>query len=449
MKILLTNIHHGNGGGHVTYLMALIDGLLRQGHEPWVATPAASRLYRYAAGMPGVHLVDMKYTNRIGPMLAEIWQLRQLLARERFDIVHVNASADHRHLMLARLLLGRSKSRPAIVWTLHNAKRATSFGHAVRARYGTDAVIAISDYVYGRLVGSPYAGLPLHVIRHGIDTAHYAPLDVPSMRACRRRLLDDATGSDVPGDVSRQEPDGASSNGTTRDASQGALPAVPDVGPDGLGNRRPTQGQAGAVDSAPARVLLLGSVAGSDFDKGWLDLAEAAGRLPVAQRDRLRIVVAGDPPQDDRLDKLRATGMGGRVIFPGLVDDVRTVLGGCDIGFVLSHHEALSYACRETLSMGLPTLISDVGGLPENFPQDQEGAPDWPAQAGKAYAMGWIVPVRDVDAMQQWLVRVLEDPSVLPAMGRSARRHAEQAFGLEPFMEATLAAYDEARQRVG
>ena len=48
MKILLTNFHEGDGGGHTTYLLALARGLA-VAHEVHLAVPVSSRLYREAA----------------------------------------------------------------------------------------------------------------------------------------------------------------------------------------------------------------------------------------------------------------------------------------------------------------------------------------------------------------------------------------------------------------
>src|SRR3546814_1809617 len=103
--------------------------------------------------------------------------------------------------------------------------------------------------------------------------------------------------------------------------------------------------------------------------------------------------------------------MQGQVMFPGLLDDVRDALACCHAGFVLSYREALSYACREMMSLGLPALVSNAGGLPENVTDGIDG---------------WIVPVRDVPAMAAALRAMLEDPARLAAMGAAARRQAEE-----------------------
>ena len=66
MKILYTNFHGGNGGGHVTYIINLARALSRE-HQITVAAPSTSRLYRYAKAIPGVTVEDMRYTTRPRP----------------------------------------------------------------------------------------------------------------------------------------------------------------------------------------------------------------------------------------------------------------------------------------------------------------------------------------------------------------------------------------------
>jgi glycosyltransferase involved in cell wall biosynthesis len=102
------------------------------------------------------------------------------------------------------------------------------------------------------------------------------------------------------------------------------------------------------------------------------------------------------------------------------------VLGACDLGFVLSYHEALSYACREKMALGLPVLVTRVGGLPENVSDGCEG---------------WIVPARSPESIKDVLLNILSNPSRLSSMGPQARARAERDFNLNHFIKSTLAVY--------
>lgn len=366
MKILYTNFHPRNGGGHVTYIMNLARGLGAD-HEVTVATPRTSRLYRYAAELPGVRVVDIAFRSRASALLTEPAQLRRLIRRDRFDLVHVNGSSDHRLVMLATL----GMRRPPIVFTKHNDLPLDTVGHRMRARLATNRVIAVSEFVAGLLRRSPYRHLPITTVYHGIDTAYFAP---PS-EALRPSLRERHFGPTAPGKI------------------------------------------------------LLGSAGGTDYEKGWLDLLAGIALLAPEERQRFRVLVAGDPPGEAKMSRVRELGLQDQVVFPGLMDDVRPALAACDVGFVLSYREALSFACREVMSLGLPALVSNAGGLPENVADGRDG---------------WVVPVKDPQAIARVLRGMLADPGRIAAMGAAAREKSHREFGLARFVAGTLAVYRDA-----
>ncbi len=364
MNILYTNFHPRNGGGHVTYIINLLKGLAGH-HVLTVATPASSRLYRYAAEIQGVKVVDMSFSTRASSWFAPRRKFHALLMANHFDVIHVNGSADHKLVMLA--LLG-VRPRPRIVMTKHNEHPLISVGHWLRARLATDCVIAVSEHVARQVRRSTYVNAGVVTIRHGVDTDDFSPVSHDEKMRLRARLI-------------------------------GA----------GLENK-----------------ILLGSAGGTDRSKGWLDLVSGIALLPEAERSRFHVVVAGDLPDETKTQDVARLGMTAQVSFPGLLDDVRPLLAACDIGFVLSYQEALSFACRELMSLGLPVLVSNVGGLPENLTDRREG---------------WIVPMRDPRAIAKVLLDILKEPSQVHSMGILARQKAIEEFGLKRFVDATLSVY--------
>lgn len=367
MKLLFTNFHPSNGGGHVTYILDLAKALSRT-HQVTIATPGTSRLYRYAHDVPEVTLLNQRYSSRIFKMFPEIRQLRKFLVAGQYDVVHVNGSADHRHVMLACIGLAK---KPKIVWTKHNDHPVSSLGHRLRAQWATDHIIAVSSYVRNMFDGSAYASLPQTTIRHGVDTLRFSPPSEEEREEQRRALF----------------------------------------GPD------------------HSDLIVFGSTGGTDYDKGWLDLLAAVALLPQEQRNRCRVLVAGAPLKQDKIDKINELGVSELVVFPGLIDDVRPVLAACDVGFVLSYREALSYACREAMATGLPTLVSDVGGLPENVENGVDG---------------WVVPPKAPDAILKVLTSIMSTPDMVRKMGAAARQKSSTEFALQPFVEETLSVYEQA-----
>jgi len=369
MKILITDIHNGNGGGHVTYVLNLLKGGLNQHFDVTVAAPQTGRLYRYASTLTDVRVVPRRFPSSPLALLRAAWALRRFLRQEDFDVVHVNGSADHRQVMLARLGLRR---KPAVVWTKHNTKPVRSLGNWLRAVAGTQATIAVCEHVAKMLAKSRYRHRPIRVIRLGVDTAYFQPVDEATRQACRQSLFGD-------------------------------------LDPD---------------------VIVLGSVAGTDHAKGWHVLAQALAALAPHERRRFRMVVAGDPPSPGQQALVGRLGMSQSILFPGLLADVRPLLAACDVGFVLSFAEAGSYASCETMAMGLPTLVSNVGGLPENVRDGVDG---------------WVVPADDAPALIRVLRSLLDGNCDLAAMGGSARQRIEQGYSLRRFFDDTVRTYRQAR----
>ncbi|RNF84495.1 glycosyltransferase family 4 protein [Montanilutibacter psychrotolerans] len=312
MKLLLTNFHDGDGGGHTTYVLALARGLAPR-HEVHVAAPEGSRLYREAAASLGVHALAQAFPNGLKRLAARLRARAQLAAYLRehdFDVVHVNGSADHRLVMSA---LRGLPQRPRIVLTKHNSKPMTGLGHAWRARRGTDMVIAVCDHTRTELAGTAYRRCLHETVHNGVDIARYAPWPASQAATERRRWADDDT-------------------------------------------------------------LLLGSNAGTATYKGWMDLVEALAALPTEQRTRVRVLLAGKPPGSEQRARIEQLGLSAQVQFTGLLDDVRPVIAAIDAGFVLSWDvETISFACREMMAMARPVLVSNYAGLPENIQPDIDG----------------------------------------------------------------------------
>ncbi|MDR5742413.1 glycosyltransferase family 4 protein [Caballeronia sp. LZ029] len=341
MKILLTNFHRGRGGGHDTYILAIAQALSPQ-HRIFVAAPATSRLFMQAGALPGVTAFPIDFSAKfkdLAKLPGEYRALRGLLERERFDVIHVNGSPDHRLVML--VMLAWKGKRPRIVLTKHNSIRIKhDFLTRLRATRATDDVIAVSDSTAQLMRESVYGRCPVTVIKNGIDTVHrYAPRD-PQAAALQR----------------------------------GAL-----LGPR-AGDR-----------------LVIGTVTGFDWYKGTMGMIEAVAALPEPLRDEVMVVVAGVEPNAEQRQQIEALGMSGRVHVAGFVEDVPNVIASFDIGFVLSYAiETVSFACREMMAMGKPVIVSRYAGLPENI---DDGVDGWIVEprdtAGLSSLLQTIIAGRD------------------------------------------------------
>jgi L-malate glycosyltransferase len=284
--------------------------------------------------------------------------------QQRPDIIHNTTARDH---LLTRFLGPWLHHKPRWVYTRH-CSWPVSRTLAFRLRYLADAIIAVSRYAYQQLSSSLPENKLAKVIRNGVDTDVYRPV-APEEKARLRTKY-------------QLQPDD----------------------------------------------FVFVSVAGTDAIKNWITLVEAVSILPAMLKARCKIIVAGSSPASTLTERVKQLNMMSKVIFPGMLDDVREVIAVGDVGFVLSYAaETISFACREMMAMGLPVIVSDFGGLPENITPNKDG---------------WIVPPRNVPALKACVEHILTSAN-LSQMGQQARQKAESEFSHHQFASETAAFYQE------
>ena len=162
------------------------------------------------------------------------------------------------------------------------------------------------------------------------------------------------------------------------------------------------EGPVTAEERAVARValaLLGGVVAGAwvgrlDAVKDPLTAARAAIQLAEAGLP-FALLLAGDGPLEGELEQLASAAPAGAVRVLGYRDDVRVLLAAADIFVLSSQREGLPFSLLEAMSMGLPSVISDVAGTVEAM--------------GDA---GLAVPCSDVDALASALTDLVSDEAM-------------------------------------
>lgn len=122
-------------------------------------------------------------------------------------------------------------------------------------------------------------------------------------------------------------------------------------------------------------------------------------------------------------------GLEGRVRWRGAVpaDEVAERLREADIFLHASHSEGISNAVLEAMACGLPVVCTDAGGMREAVRDGIDGL---------------VVPVRDVEAMAEALVKLARDPELRRRMGEAARQRVLEEFTLEKQTREWRALYE-------
>jgi glycosyltransferase involved in cell wall biosynthesis len=160
----------------------------------------------------------------------------------------------------------------------------------------------------------------------------------------------------------------------------------------------------------PPDAYLIATVANLRAVKGYRTLLRAAARV-AEWNSNVVFLAVGDGPERRGLEQDRdSLGLGQQFRFLGRRTDVATVLRSADLFVLASESEGLPVSLMEALTMGLPVVGSDVGGIPEIISQE----------------VGVLVPPSQPDLLAAGLISLLSDPGRLERMQRAALQESER-----------------------
>lgn len=180
--------------------------------------------------------------------------------------------------------------------------------------------------------------------------------------------------------------------------------------------------------------LLVGTVGRLVPQKGHECLVKAVPFI-LARVPKAVFVIIGD---GELRHALTATaeilGIRDRVFLLGNRGDVPELLPEFDVFAFPSRWEGLPAALLEAQAAGRACIATACAGSVEVI-QDGEN--------------GLLVPIDDVDALAQGIVRLLKDEELRTRLGRAGRRVVEERFSLERQAEQTRAIYHDLLNRAG
>jgi L-malate glycosyltransferase len=150
--------------------------------------------------------------------------------------------------------------------------------------------------------------------------------------------------------------------------------------------------------------------------KGLEDFLEALG--DVSRRfEQARFLIVGEGPSRADLEaRAWRLGLGGRLTFTGLRQDIPEILSMSTVSVLPSLSEGLSNVLLESMAAGTPVVATRVGGTPEVIQDD---------------VTGLLVPSSDPPALARAIGSLLEDPPLALRLGRMGRERVASHFSLE------------------
>jgi glycosyltransferase involved in cell wall biosynthesis len=171
------------------------------------------------------------------------------------------------------------------------------------------------------------------------------------------------------------------------------------------------------------RALVLLSVGRLDSQKGHADLVHAFAALR-AQRGDVRLLIAGEGAERERLDQLVVRlRLGQDVRLLGYRFDAARLMNAADIFVFPSHFEGTPFALLEAMTHGLPVVAAQFGGADEIVEDGGSGV---------------LVPIGNVQALAVAILGLLGDPERLARLGAAGQQRA-RAFTEATMIDETLA----------
>jgi glycosyltransferase involved in cell wall biosynthesis len=170
-------------------------------------------------------------------------------------------------------------------------------------------------------------------------------------------------------------------------------------------------------------------------EKGILEFVQAA-RQVKAHYPQARFVLLGglDPnPGGLRRQEVEAWVAEGLLEWPGHVE-VKPWLRQASVFVLPSYREGVPRSTQEAMAMGRPVITTDAPGCRETVVAGENG---------------FLVPVRDVAALAQCMLRFIEQPTLIASMGVKSRQLAEERFDVHKInarILAVLGIADQGRQ---
>lgn len=152
----------------------------------------------------------------------------------------------------------------------------------------------------------------------------------------------------------------------------------------------------------------------------------------INQSVKSRLLLIGDGPERHNVELLcRELGTCDRVMMVGKIRDAANLMSVADLFLLPSETESFGLAALEAMSVGVPVISSNTGGIPE---------------VNKEGFSGYLSNVGDVEDMAKNGIRILENEEVLNRFKVQAREQAMN-FSLDAILPQYEALYEEVLEK--
>lgn len=178
--------------------------------------------------------------------------------------------------------------------------------------------------------------------------------------------------------------------------------------------------------------LVLGTVARLDPIKNQVMMLQALSEV-LNVKTNIILLIVGDGPSRIELEKKAAElNIAKQIRFVGFKTNVADYLALIDIYLLSSHTEGTSMTLLEAMSLGLPCVVTDVGGNPEIVINDETGL---------------LSPDDDISAFSNNIIQLLEDENNMKRMSESAKARYLDLFSIQKMITSYLSIFNRVKAK--
>ncbi len=171
--------------------------------------------------------------------------------------------------------------------------------------------------------------------------------------------------------------------------------------------------------------LVIGTVGRMGPEKGHLYLLMAFKEVSSMVPEARLLMVGGGDMEEILQRKAEELGIIDKVEFMGNQYDMAAAYRTMDIFVLPSLIEGTPMVLLEAMSMGLPVIASNVGGIPHVIAEGE----------------GILVPPRDTTGLGLEIFRLLEDGELRRKIGKEARKKILMNYSLQSFFKRYVDTY--------
>jgi glycosyltransferase involved in cell wall biosynthesis len=160
-------------------------------------------------------------------------------------------------------------------------------------------------------------------------------------------------------------------------------------------------------------------------DKGVREYAQAAALVKQRFPDVTFRLVGwiDDNPDAISQAELDAWIAAGSIEFMGKLSDVRPAIADSCVYVLPSYREGTPRTVLEAMAMGRAVITTDAPGCRETVVDGRNG---------------FLVPVQDVSGLSESMIKLIENPEQVAAMGARSRQMAEEKYDVHKVNKAML-----------